>query len=64
MGGNSDDTAGIKKKKKYFLRRGEIKNYNLLIDGRNFFDQPINDSMMNLEKYQHGMVMIIKLVVY
>ena len=33
-GGN--DEAGIKNKKKYFLPRGETKNYNLLIDGRNF----------------------------
>ena len=41
--GNSDDTAGIKNYKKYFLPRGEIKNYNVLIDGRNFYDQPIND---------------------
>ena len=28
---------------KIFLPRGEIKNYNVLIDGRNFDDQPIND---------------------
>ena len=43
MGGNTDDTAGIKNNKKYFLSRGEIKNYSVLIDGRNFYDQPIND---------------------
>ena len=40
-GGN--DEAGIKNNKKYFLPKGEIKNYNVLIDGRNFYDQPIND---------------------
>ena len=40
---HADDTAGIKNNKKYFLPRGEIKNYNVLIDGRNFYDQPIND---------------------
>ena len=39
-GGN--DEAGIKNKR-YFLPRGEIKNHNVLIDGRNFYDQPIND---------------------
>ena len=39
----ADDTAGIKSNKKYFLPRREIKNYNVLIDGRNFIDQPIND---------------------
>ena len=36
------DEAGIKDKK-YFLPIGEIKNYIVLIDGRNFYDQPIND---------------------
>ena len=32
-----------KNNRKYFLPRGEIKNYNVLIDWRNFYDQPIND---------------------
>ena len=35
--------AGIEDNKKYFLPRGEIKNYDVLIDGRNFYDQPISD---------------------
>ena len=39
----AEDTAGIKKNKKYFLPREKIENYNVLIDGRNFYDQPIND---------------------
>ena len=42
-GNDADQEAGIKDNKKYFLPRGEIKNYNVLIDGRNFYDQPIND---------------------
>ena len=29
--------------RKYFLQRLKIKNYNIEIDGRNFYDQPIND---------------------
>ena len=29
--------------RKYFLPRVNISNYNVLIDGRNFYDQPIND---------------------
>ena len=29
--------------KRYFLPRIEIKNYNIEIDSRNFYDQPIND---------------------
>ena len=42
-GGNSDDTAGIKSNEKYFLPKEQIENYNVLIDGRNIYDQPIND---------------------
>ena len=29
--------------RKYFLPRVDITNYNVLIDGRNFYDQPINN---------------------
>ena len=39
----ADDETGIKNTRKYFFSRGEIENYNVLIDGRNFYDQPIND---------------------
>ena len=35
--------AGIKNNRKYFLPTGEINNHNVLIDGRKFYDQPIND---------------------
>ena len=31
--------------KKYLLPRVKIENYNIEIDGRNFYDQPINDSI-------------------
>ena len=31
--------------RRYFLPRIGIKNYNVLIDGRNFYDQIINDSL-------------------
>ena len=31
--------------KKYFLARVKIENYNIKIDERNFYDQPINDSI-------------------
>ena len=40
--GAANNEACIKNNKKYFLPRGEIKNYNVLIDGRNFYDQSIN----------------------
>ena len=32
----ADETARIKNSKKYFLPKEEIKNYDVLIDGRNF----------------------------
>ena len=53
--------------RKYFLPRLKIKDYNVEIDGRNFYDQPINDlikHMMKSGKYQQEKVMIILLVVY
>ena len=31
--------------RKYFVTRVYITSYNVLIDGRNFYDQPINDSI-------------------
>ena len=40
--GVANDEASIKVNKKNFLPRGEIKNYSVLIDGRNFYDQPLN----------------------
>ena len=49
----ADDTAGIKNNKKYFLRRGEIKNCNVLIDGRNFHDQPINDLIKQYDEIRN-----------
>ena len=38
-----NNEVGIKNNKKYFLPRGEINNYNVLIDRRIFYEQPIND---------------------
>ena len=46
---NGNDETGIKNKR-YFLPRGEIKNYNVLIDGRNFYDQPINDKIKQYDE--------------
>ena len=41
----ANNEAGIKDNKKHFLPRGKNENDNVLIDGRNFYDQPINDLM-------------------
>ena len=42
---------------KYFLARVKTENYNIQIDGRNFYDQPINDSIKqydNIRKIPTG----------
>ena len=36
--------------KKYFLPRVKIDNYNIEIDGRNFYDQPINYSIKQYDE--------------
>ena len=36
--------------RKYFLPRINITNYNVLIDGRNFYDQPINDQIKKYDE--------------
>ena len=36
--------------REYFLPRVKIANYNVLIDGRNFYDQPINDQIKKYDK--------------
>ena len=36
--------------KKYFLPRVKVDNYNIEIDGRKFYDQPINDSVKQYDE--------------
>ena len=43
VAGARNDEAPIKDNKNHFIPRGAIKNYNVLIDGTNFYDQAIND---------------------
>ena len=52
--------------KKYFLPRVKIENYNIKIDGKNFYDQPINDLIKRYDEVRQvstGQVMITRLVV-
>ena len=51
----NDNTAGnnqvsVDSYKKYFFPRVKIENYNIEIDGRNFYDQPINDSIKQYDE--------------
>ena len=47
-----------------YLPTVKIEKYNIIIDGRNFFDQPIKNDMIILERLQLVKVMIIQLEVY
>ena len=42
---NIDSNAKVERKnhQKHFFSRVKMTNYNVLIDGRNFYDQTIND---------------------
>ena len=42
-GNAGNDLVTANSHRKYFLPRIKIENYNIEIDGRNFYDQPIND---------------------
>ena len=41
--GRGDKVTNENSYRRYFLPRLKIKNYNIEIDGRNFYDQSIND---------------------
>ena len=47
-----DNQVSIDSFKKNFLPRVKIENYNIKIDGRNFYDQLINDSIKQYDKSQ------------
>ena len=51
----SDNTEGnnqvsVDSYKKYFLPRIKINNYNIEIDGRNFYEQPLNNSIKQYDE--------------
>ena len=43
--GRENDDATENSHRKYLFQRMKIKNYNTEIDGRNFYDQTINDTI-------------------
>ena len=47
----NNNRVSIDSSKKYFLPRVKIKNYSIDINERNFYDQPINNSI-NCSKYK------------
>ena len=45
-----NNQISVDSSKKYFLPRVKIENYNIEIDGRNFYDQSINDSIKQYDE--------------
>ena len=46
----SDNQVSVDSFKQYFLPREKIENYNIETDGRNFYDQLINDSVKQYDE--------------
>ena len=47
---NQDNTSKRYVAKRYFLRKGVIKYYNVIIIGKNFYDQPIDSDIKRYEE--------------
>ena len=53
---NSDKKVERDSHKKYFLARVNISNYNVLVDGRNFYDQPIGDKIKKYKEVRKSVI--------
>ena len=47
---SGDNVTNENSYKNYFLPRLKIKNYNIKIDGRSFYDQSINDLIIQYDE--------------
>ena len=47
---NQDDYAKIFKCRRYFLSKHIIKNYNVIFNGKHFYDQPIDSDIKLYEE--------------
>ena len=45
---NQDANCKRFKSRRYYLLKGIIKNYNVIINGKNFYDQPIDSDIKKL----------------
>ena len=50
IGGNANNIIIENSYQKHFLPRLKIENFNIEIDGRNFYDQPINGSIKQYDE--------------
>ena len=46
---NEDDDSKRSKTRRYYLPKGIIRNYNVIINGKNFYDQPVDS---NIKRYE------------
>ena len=53
---NNADKIQRDSHRRYFLPRTEIKDYNVLIDVRNFYDQNIDDELKKYEELREIMI--------
>ena len=47
---NEDNNAKRFNAQKFYLPKDIIKNYNVIINGKNFFDQPIDSDIKRYEE--------------
>ena len=50
--GRENDDTTENRHRKYFFPRMKIKNYNIEIDGKNFYDQMINDTIKQYAEFR------------
>ena len=43
---------GRKVHSRYYVPKAEMKDYNVMIDGKNFFDQPVKGDMRTYDNIQ------------
>ena len=47
---NQDDKAKRFKAQRYYLTKGLINNFNVIINGKTFYEQPINSDLKRYEE--------------
>ena len=56
---SGDNVTDQNSYKKHFLPRIKMKNYSIEIDGRNFYDQPINGSIKQYDEIKLGFIVFL-----
>ena len=56
-----NDQVSVDSYKKYFLPRVKTENYNIEIDGRNFYNQPIIDSIKQYDEIESFFLILEKI---